>query len=100
MAKHDVENNTVQWSTAWQQITVATGLYKKLGDWEKVMNDCQVTYGKGKSNTYNRWIRAASGISAEVLGELKKYPTIPSGCIFDNSYWPLYTSEAADELIL
>ena len=86
VAKHDVENNSVRWSTAFQKITVAASLYKKFGDWEKVRSDCLLTYGVGKRNTYNRWIRAASGISAEVLGELKKYPAMPSGCIFDNSY--------------
>ena len=31
VAKHDVENNTVQWSTVWQKVTVAAGLFKKLG---------------------------------------------------------------------
>ena len=93
MAKHDVDNNTVRWSTAWQKITVAAGLYKKHGDWEKVRNDCMATYGIGKRHSYNRWIRAASGMSAEVLRELKAYPLMPGGCIFDNSY--LVTSTTA-----
>jgi hypothetical protein len=93
VAKHDVENNTVRWSTAWQKITVAAGLHKKHGDWDIVRNDCQTIYGVGKRNTYNRWIRAASGMSAEVLSELKAHPTMPSGCIFDNNH--LVTSATA-----
>ena len=72
VAKHDVENNTVRWSTAFQKITVAASLYNKFGQWEEVRSDCLLTYGKGKSNTYNRWIRAASGMSA---AELEKFPT-------------------------
>ena len=51
VAKHDVENNTVRWSTAWQKITVAAGLHNKYGDWEKVRNDCQLIYGITKRNT-------------------------------------------------
>ena len=72
VAKHDVENNSVRWSTAFQKITVAASLYKKFGDWEKVRSDCLLTYGVGKRNTYNRWIRAASCISP---AELYKFPT-------------------------
>ena len=98
VAKHDVENNTVRWSTAWQKITVAAGLYKKHGDWEKVRQECQLIYGVGKRNTYNRWIRAASGMSAEVLSELKAYPTLPSGCIFDNSYLVTSTTATRNKL--
>ena len=32
VAKHDVDNNTVRWSAAWQNITVPAGLYKKHGE--------------------------------------------------------------------
>ena len=98
VAKHDVDNNTARWSTAWQKITVAAGLYNKYGDWEKVRNDCQLIYGIGKRQTYNRWIRAASGMSAEVLSELKAYPTMPSGCIFDNSYLVTSTTASRNKL--
>ena len=62
VAKHEVANNTVRWSTAWQKITVAAGLYKKYGDWEKVRNDCTLIYGIGNIHAYNRWTRAASGM--------------------------------------
>ena len=98
VAKHDVENNTVRWSTTWQKITVAAGLYKKHGDWERVRSDCQLIYGIGKRQSYNRWIRAASGMSAEVLRELKAYPTMPAGCIFDNSYLVTSTTAARNQL--
>ena len=98
VAKHDVENNTVRWSTSFQKILVATSLYKKFGDWENVRSECMATYGSGKKSTYNRWIRAASGISVEVLNELKNYPKIPGGCIFDNNYLVLSPSAVRNKL--
>ena len=86
VAKHDAENNTVRWSSVYQKIFVATSLFKKFGDWEAVRAECKATYGGGKSDTYNRWIRAARGLSAPVLEELKKHPHIPGKMIFDNSF--------------
>ena len=86
VAKHDVENDTVRWSTAYQKISVVAGLYKTYGDWDKVRVECRKICGIGKKNSINRWVRAASGMSAEVLKELKDHPTVPSAFIFDNVY--------------
>ena len=55
VAKHDVENNTVRWSTLWQKITVAASMYKKLGDRDAVRKECQATYGPGHRSTHQRW---------------------------------------------
>ena len=37
-------------------------------------------------------------MSAEVLRELKAYPTMPAGCIFDNSYLVTSTTAARNKL--
>ena len=77
---------------------MAAGLYKKHGDWEKVRRECQLIYGVGKNKSYNRWIRAASGMSAEVLAVLKTYRNMPSTCIFDNSYLVTSTTASRNKL--
>ena len=35
VAKHDVENNTVRWSTTYQKISVPAGLYRTYGNWDR-----------------------------------------------------------------
>ena len=98
VAKHDQENNTVRWSSVYQKIFVAASLFKKFGDWDAVRAECKSTYGIGKADTYNRWIRAAKGLSALVLEELKKYPNIPGKMIFDNSFLVASSAHARNKL--
>ena len=86
VAKHDVDNNSVRWSSCHQKIMVPCGMFKKLGDWEAVRKGCRSAYSEGKSDSYNRWIRAAKGISPAVLEQLKKFPKIPPKFVFDNHY--------------
>ena len=86
VAKHDCKCNTVRWSSVYQKILVAANLYQKLGNWDGVRAECKSTYGINKADSYNRWIRAAKGLSALALEELKKYPRIRSKMIFDNNY--------------
>ena len=92
VAEH--ENDTVRRLTAYQQISAVAGLYKTYGDWDKVRVECRKICGIGKKHSINRWVRAASGMSAEVLKELKDHPPIPSAFIFDNAY--MVTSATAN----
>lgn len=92
VAKHDVENNTVRWSTCFQKISVPMSMFKKLGDWKAVRDACENCYGPGKSDTYNKWIRAAKGLTSPVMAELKNHPKIAGKMVFDNYY--LVTSSA------
>ena len=98
VAKHDAENNTVRWSSVYQKIFVPASLFKKFGDWDAVRAECKSTYGISKSDTYNRWIRAAKGLSALVLEELKKYPHIPGKMIFDNTFFVTSTANIRNKL--
>ena len=98
VAKHDAENNTVRWSSVYQKIFVPASLFKKFGDWDAVRAECKSTYGSGKSDSYNRWIRAAKGLSALVLEELKKYPHIPGKMIFDNCFFVTSSNSIRNKL--
>ena len=93
VAKHDVENNTVRWSTCWQKITVATSMYASFGTWDAVRKECLAHYGQGHRHTHQKWVRAAAGVSAEVLAEMKAHPKLSGRCVFDNHY--LVTSPTA-----
>ena len=52
--------------------------------------DCKASYGNGKQQIYNRWIRAATGISAVVLRALRQHPKFPGNYVWDSS-WLLAT---------
>ena len=75
-AKHDEESNTVRWSTLHQKLNTAAARYKKLGDWSKVSSSLLELYGPSKKATVGRWVRAARGITSEVLQELQTQPDL------------------------
>ena len=85
-AKHDEDNASVRWSTLHQKLTVVVNRFKKHGDWQKVKTSLVELYGPAKVSTVGRWVRAAKGMSQEVIESLKTYEDLKGNFLWDNAY--------------
>ena len=72
--------------------------YKKLGDWSKVTSSLLELYGPIKKATVGRWVRAARGITDEVLQELKNMPDLKGALLWGNPYIIYNASQARSQL--
>jgi hypothetical protein len=84
--KHDEECNRFKKTAVATFIDIASKAKKKGGDWAVATKQLLSIYGEGRSSTVYRWVRAAKSLHTLVAEELKKYPNIGAGHIWDNYY--------------
>ena len=78
--------------------STAAARFKKLGDWSKVSSSLLELYGPSKKATVGRWVRAARGITGEVLQELKNQPDLKGAYVWGNPYLIYIASQARSQL--
>ena len=84
--KHDEECNRFKKTAVATFIDIASKARKKGGDWTNVTKHLLSIYGEGRASTVYRWVRAAKSLHPLVAEELKKYPNIGAGHVWDNYY--------------
>ena len=97
-AKHDEEGQSVRWSTLYQKLTIAVNRQKKCGDWKKVKTSLVDLYGPAKESTVGRWVRAAKGVSQEVMETFKDYEDLKGTFVWDNPYIVACPSNTRNQL--
>ena len=86
VVKHDLESNSVRWSTVHQKISCVLAQYQRHNDWTKCQNVLLAMFGSSKKVTLLRWIRCAKGLDAAMVAQLEHMPNVKQGLLFDNDY--------------
>jgi hypothetical protein len=84
VVKHDEEGNTVRWSSVFQKISIPCKIFSRDGNWDKVRVLLVAAYGKSKTTTVGRWIRAARGVDPTALAVLADMEGLKGAFIWDN----------------